>query len=216
MAQANNAPIELERRGLLFVLSSPSGAGKSTLAHMLLESEQQISLSISVTTRPPRPGEEDGVDYHFVDEPTFKKMAKDGEFLEWAHVFGHRYGTPNAPVEKMLANGQDVLFDIDWQGTQQLYQEAGNDIVRIFILPPSITELENRLRQRGTDSDEVIAERMARAKSEIGHWDGYDYVLINDDIEACFAKVQHILAAERLRRSRQKGLIGFARDLVGR
>ena len=216
MAQANNAPIELERRGLLFVLSSPSGAGKSTLAHMLLESEQQISLSISVTTRPPRPGEEDGVDYHFVDEPTFKKMAKDGEFLEWAHVFGHRYGTPNAPVEKMLANGQDVLFDIDWQGTQQLYQEAGNDIVRIFILPPSITELENRLRQRGTDSNEVIAERMARAKSEIGHWDGYDYVLINDDIESCFAKVQHILAAERLRRSRQKGLIGFARDLVGR
>ena len=122
MAQANNAPIELERRGLLFVLSSPSGAGKSTLAHMLLESEQQISLSISVTTRPPRPGEEDGIDYHFVDEPTFKKMAKDGEFLEWAHVFGHRYGTPNAPVEQMLANGQDVLFDIDWQGTQQLYQ----------------------------------------------------------------------------------------------
>ncbi len=214
MAQENNASIQLERRGLLFVLSSPSGAGKSTLARKLLYSDTQISLSVSATTRPPRPGEVDGVDYHFVDVPKFKEMVADGELLEWAHVFGHRYGTPKAPVEEILSQGRDVLFDIDWQGTQQLYQEAGNDIVRVFILPPSITELEHRLRSRGTDSDEVINDRMARAKSEIGHWDGYDYVLINDDIEACFNKVQHILAAERLRRSRQKGLIGFARKLV--
>jgi guanylate kinase len=214
MAQENNASIQLERRGLLFVLSSPSGAGKSTLARKLLYSDTQISLSVSATTRPPRPGEIDGVDYHFVDVPAFKGMVANGELLEWAHVFGHRYGTPKAPVEEVLSQGRDVLFDIDWQGTQQLYQEAGNDIVRVFILPPSITELEHRLRSRGTDSDEVIDDRMARAKSEIGHWDGYDYVLINDDIEACFNKVQHILAAERLRRSRQKGLIGFARKLV--
>jgi guanylate kinase len=214
MAQANNASIQLERRGLLFVLSSPSGAGKSTLARKLLYADAQISLSVSATTRPPRPGEQDGVDYHFVDVTKFKQMISDGAFLEWAHVFGHRYGTPKTPVEETLAQGRDVLFDIDWQGTQQLYQEAGNDVVRVFILPPSITELEQRLRNRGTDSEDVIADRMARAKSEIGHWDGYDYVLINDDIEACFKKVQNILAAERLRRSRQKGLIGFARKLV--
>jgi guanylate kinase len=214
MAQGNNASIQLERRGLLFVLSSPSGAGKSTLARKLLYADPQISLSVSATTRQPRTGEVDGVDYHFVDTPEFKRMVADGELLEWAHVFGNRYGTPKAPVEQTLAEGRDVLFDIDWQGTQQLYQEAGNDIVRVFILPPSIAELEDRLRGRGTDSNEIIADRMARAKSEIGHWDGYDYVLINDDIEACFEKIVHILAAERLRRSRQKGLIGFARKLV--
>jgi guanylate kinase len=214
MVQVKNDSIQLARRGLLFVLSSPSGAGKSTLARKLLYADAQISLSVSATTRPPRVGEMDGVDYHFVDEKTFKQMAADGTFLEWAHVFGHRYGTPKEQVEKILADGEDVLFDIDWQGTQQLYQEAGNDVVRVFILPPSIAELEARLRSRGTDSDAVIVDRMARAKSEIGHWDGYDYVLINDDIEACFTKIQHILAAERLRRSRQKGLIGFARKLV--
>ncbi len=215
MAQQNNpSSIQLDRRGLLFVLSSPSGAGKSTLARKLLTSDQQISLSVSATTRPPRAGEVDGKDYHFVDKETFKAMVANGEFLEWAKVFGHRYGTPRGPVEDMLENGQDVLFDIDWQGTQQLFQEAGNDIVRIFILPPSITELEDRLRNRATDSDDVINDRMSRAKSEIGHWDGYDYVLINDDVEACFEKITHILAAERLKRMRQKGLIGFARKLV--
>jgi len=215
MADQNQKPsIQLERRGLLFVLSSPSGAGKSTLARKLLASDKQISLSVSATTRPPRTGEVHGKDYHFVDTPQFKRMTADGEFLEWAHVFGHRYGTPKTPVEAMLESGKDVLFDIDWQGTQQLYQEAGNDIVRVFILPPSITELEERLRNRGTDSDDVINDRMSRAKSEIGHWDGYDYVLINDDIDACFEKITHILAAERLKRMRQKGLIGFARDLV--
>lgn len=206
--------IQLDRRGLLFVLSSPSGAGKSTLARKLLAADGQISLSVSATTRPPRPGEVDGVDYHFVNKITFKQMVADGEFLEWAKVFGHRYGTPKAPVEALLEGGNDVLFDIDWQGTQQLYQEAGNDIVRIFILPPSIIELEDRLRSRGTDSDDVIKDRMSRAKSEIGHWDGYDYVLINDDIDTCFKKITHILTAERLKRMRQKGLIGFARKLV--
>jgi len=204
----------LERRGLLFVLSSPSGAGKSTLAAKLLVSDADIQMSISATTRAPRPGEVDGQDYHFVDTPTFKHMAADGAFLEWAHVFGHRYGTPRAPVEAMLDNGRDVLFDIDWQGTQQLYQEAGSDVVRIFILPPSIGELERRLRSRATDSDDVIAKRMDRARAEIGHWDGYDYVLVNDDVDACFAKIEDILSAERLRRGRQKGLIGFARELM--
>jgi guanylate kinase len=199
---------------LLFVLSSPSGAGKSTLSRMLLLADPQIALSVSYTTRPPRPGEVDGVDYHFVDVATFKKMASDGLMLEWAHVFGHRYGTPKKPVEADLASGHDVLFDIDWQGAQQLYQEAGPDVVRVFILPPSIEELERRLRSRGTDSDAVIADRMSRAKAEIGHWDGYDYVLINDDIESCFTKVQQILTAERMKRRRQKGLIGFVRDLT--
>lgn len=219
MAETNNPAQQsgdtaLERRGLLFVLSSPSGAGKSTLAKKLLASDPDIRLSVSATTRPPRPGETDGHDYHFVDIATFKQMAADGEFLEWAHVFGHRYGTPKAPVETMLDNGRDVLFDIDWQGTQQLYQEAGSDVVRIFILPPSIDELERRLRSRATDSDDVIARRMDRARAEIGHWDGYDYVLVNDNVELCFAKVQDILSAERLRRARQKGLIGFTRELM--
>ena len=215
MADTNNhKPHELERRGLLFVLSSPSGAGKSTLSKMLLDADDNISLSVSFTTRPPRPGEVDGEHYHFVDVATFKKMAADEEFLEWAHVFGHRYGTPKAPVEAALADGCDVLFDIDWQGAQQLYQEAGPDVVRVFILPPSIEELERRLHTRAQDSDEVIADRMSRAKSEIGHWDGYDYVLINDDVAACFEKVSQILTAERMKRRRQKGLIGFVRDLA--
>jgi guanylate kinase len=214
MADRNNEKHELDRRGLLFVLSSPSGAGKSTLSRMLLDADAGISLSVSYTTRPPRPGEIDGVHYHFTDVATFKQMAADDEFLEWAHVFGHRYGTPKAPVEAALADGCDVLFDIDWQGAQQLYQEAGPDVVRVFILPPSIEELERRLHSRNTDSDEVIADRMARAKAEIGHWDGYDYVLINDNVEACFEKVSQILTAERMKRRRQKGLIGFVRDLA--
>jgi guanylate kinase len=205
---------KLERRGLLFVLSSPSGAGKSTLSRMLLATDPEVALSVSCTTRPPRPGEVDGKDYYFLDEPTFKAMAKDGRFLEWAHVFGHRYGTPKDPVEDALAAGRDVLFDIDWQGAQQLYQEAGPDVVRVFILPPSIDELERRLHSRAQDSDAVIADRMSRAKSEIGHWDGYDYVLINTDVDACFVQIQQILAAERLKRRRQKGLIGFVRDLA--
>jgi guanylate kinase len=202
------------RRGMLFVLSSPSGAGKSTIARKLLAGEEGLSMSVSATTRPIRPGEVDGIDYHFVDVNAFRAMAADGDFLEWAHVFGHRYGTPRAPVEAMLDEGRDVLFDIDWQGAQQLYQQAGGDVVRVFILPPSMAELEHRLRSRATDSDAVIAARMDRAAAEIGHWDGYDYVLINDDVERCFAQVQTVLAAERLKRSRQVGLIGFVRGLV--
>ncbi len=206
--------VQLNRRGVLFVLSSPSGAGKTTISRKMLAADSEIALSISATTRPIRPGEVDGVDYHFVDVPTFKQMVADDEFLEWAHVFDHRYGTPRDRVEQLLDAGKDVLFDIDWQGAQQLYQEAGPDVVRVFVLPPTMDELERRLRSRETDSDEVIAARMARAANEISHWDGYDYVLINDDVEGCFAEVMAIMRAERLKRRRQIGLIGFARDLI--
>ena len=202
-----------KRRGMLFVLSSPSGAGKSTISRKLLAGDGGLTMSVSVTTRPMRPGEVDGVDYHFVDLATFKDMVGDNEFLEWAHVFDHRYGTPRAPVEAMLNEGKDVLFDIDWQGAQQLYQIAGGDVVRVFILPPSMIELERRLRGRGTDSGDVIDRRMARAQSEIAHWDGYDYVLVNDDVDPCLENVRAILHAERLKRSRQTGLIGFIRKL---
>ncbi len=207
-------PHGFRRRGVLFVLSSPSGAGKSTIAGKLLAAEPGLRMSVSATTRPMRPGEVDGRDYHFVDLPRFKEMVAANEFLEWAHVFGNRYGTPRAPVDAMLSAGDDVLFDIDWQGAQQLYQIAGGDVVRVFILPPSLAELERRLRSRGTDSEDVIVGRMSRAHSEIAHWDGYDYVLVNDDADRCFEKVRTILQAERLKRSRQTGLIGFIRKLT--
>ena len=203
-----------KRRGVLFVLSSPSGAGKSTIARKLLAAENDLSMSVSATTRAARDGEVDGKDYHFVDLEEFRRMVSDHEFLEWAHVFGNRYGTPRAPVEAMLSAGKDVLFDIDWQGAQQLFQIAGGDVVRVFILPPSMAELRQRLVSRNTDSPEVIEGRMARAAAEVSHWDGYDYVLVNDDVEDCFRKVQTILAAERLRRSRQTGVIGFIRKLM--
>jgi guanylate kinase len=215
MAQTNQSdPHGFKRRGVLFVLSSPSGAGKSTIAAKLLAADPGMVMSVSATTRPIRPGEVDGRDYHFVSLERFREMTAGNEFLEWAHVFGHRYGTPRAPVDAMLTAGRDVLFDIDWQGAQQLHQIAGGDVVRVFILPPSMEELERRLRGRATDSDEVIQGRMARAANEIAHWDGYDYVLVNDDVEACFAKVQTILAAERMKRSRQTGIIGFIRKLM--
>ena len=208
------ASFPLARRGLLFVLSSPSGAGKSTIAKKLLAVDSGLEMSVSATTRPARPGEVDGKDYHFVDLERFRSMVAAGEFLEWAHVFGHRYGTPDAPVNAILAKGQDVLFDIDWQGAQQLHQQAGGDVVRVFILPPSMDELHRRLAGRATDTAEVIEARMARAASEIAHWDGYDYVLVNDDVERCFKEVKTILAAERLKRSRQTSLIGFIRGLT--
>lgn len=204
----------LARRGLLFILSSPSGAGKSTIARMLLEADDQIALSVSVTTRPPRPGEVDGQDYHFIDEAEFHRLVEEHALLEWAKVFGHYYGTPKAQVKQGLRNGQDFLFDIDWQGTQQLYQRAEGDVVRVFILPPSLEELHRRLRSRNTDSEDVIAGRMARAQDEISHWDGYDFVVINDNVENCFEKVRQILNSERMRRARQTGLIDYVRDLM--
>jgi len=204
----------LHRRGLMFILSSPSGAGKTTIARRLLEKVDGIGMSVSVTTRPMRPGEVDGKDYHFVDRATFDRMVEEEEFLEWAEVFGNSYGTPKAQIKAGLKAGQDFLFDIDWQGTQQLYQRMEVDVVRVFLLPPSIGELEYRLRSRGTDSEEVILDRMARARSEISHWDGYDYVVINDDIDACYDKVRGILESERLRRARQTGLVDFVRQLT--
>lgn len=204
----------LHRRGLMFILSSPSGTGKTTIARRLLEHDRHIRMSVSVTTRPIRPGEIDGRDYHFVSQEQFDRMVEAGELMEWATVFGNSYGTPKAQIRAGLKEGQDFLFDIDWQGTQQLFQKAETDVVRVFLLPPSLVELRRRLTGRGTDSAEVIAGRMARAQAEISHWDGYDYVVVNDDIDACFGKVVEILEAERLRRARQTGLIGFVRELM--
>ena len=203
-----------DRRGLLIILSSPSGAGKSTLAKRLRAWDDSIRFSVSATTRAPRPGEVDGKDYHFVSQEQFDQMVENGEFLEWATVFGNSYGTPKAQVKAGLREGQDYLFDIDWQGTQQLYQKMEVDVVRVFILPPSLEELQRRLNGRGTDSAEVIAARMERARAEISHWDGYDYVVVNDDVESCYAQVCEILHAERMRRARQTGLIGFVRELM--
>ncbi len=204
----------LSRRGLLIVLSSPSGAGKSTISRMLLAADPEVTMSISATTRPKRPGERDDVDYHFVDDSEFERMVAAGDFVEWAPVFGYRYGTPKAPVKAALKAGRDILFDIDWQGTQQLEAAMGEDLVRIFILPPSMAELERRLHARGTDSDEVIADRMARAASEISHWPEYDYVLVNRDTAECLGEVKSIVAAERLKRGRQVGMVPFVRNLV--
>ncbi|WP_054530813.1 guanylate kinase [Erythrobacter sp. SG61-1L] len=204
----------LHRRGLMFILSSPSGAGKTTIARKILQQVPGIAMSVSVTTRPMRPGEVDGKDYIFVDRPTFDRMVEEEEFLEWAEVFGNCYGTPKAQIKAGLRAGQDFLFDIDWQGTQQLYQRMEVDVVRVFLLPPSIEELEQRLRSRATDAEDVIQGRMSRARSEISHWDGYDYVVINENVEPCFEKVRGILEAERLKRMRQTGLIDFVRGLM--
>ncbi len=205
---------QLDRRGLMFILSSPSGAGKTTISRMLLDADDEIRLSVSATTRPPRPGEVEGVHYHFVDDAEFDRMVEEDDFYEWAHVFGHRYGTPKGRIRSALKEGQDFLFDIDWQGTQQLYQKDQQDVVRVFILPPTIDELRRRLESRATDDGEVIEARMERARAEISHWDAYDYVVINEDVDGCFAKVREILHAERMKRQRQTGLIPFVRELM--
>ena len=204
----------LQRRGLMLILSSPSGAGKTTISRMLLDRDGDLALSVSATTRPIRAGEVDGVHYHFVSQAELDQMVEEDAFYEWATVFGHSYGTPKAAIRAGLKEGRDFLFDIDWQGTQQLYQKDQQDVVRVFILPPSLDELQRRLTGRGTDSAEVIEARMARARAEISHWDGYDYVVVNDDVEDCYGKVAQILAAERMKRARQTGLIGFVRKLM--
>jgi len=200
-------PARLDRRGILFVLSSPSGAGKTTLSRRFLAEDARFTLSISATTRTPRPKEVDGRDYLFVSEQRFEEMASEGGLLEHARVFGYRYGTPRAPVEAAIHEGRDVLFDVDWQGAQQLRQsDLGPLVVTVFLLPPSIGALEERLRARAQDSDEVIAGRMARARDEISHWAEYDYVLINDDLADCYSRIGTIVAAERQRRDRQTWL----------
>ena len=204
---------EVARRGLMLVLSSPSGAGKTTLSRMLLDRYSTIELSISVTTRKPRPGEVEGRDYRFIDERSFDAMVARGDLLEWAEVFGSRYGTPRAPVERALAMGRDVLFDIDWQGTQQLREKGRDDLVSVFVLPPTIPDLEARLRTRAQDADDVIRARMAKAANEMSHWAEYDYVVINRDVWRAFEDVCAILAAERLKRERQTGLSAFVRLL---
>jgi guanylate kinase len=203
----------ITRRGVMLVLSSPSGAGKTTLSRKLLASDPGITLSISVTTRLPRVDEIDGRDYHFIDATRFEAMRRGGELLEWATVFDNCYGTPRVPVEEAIAGGRDVLFDIDWQGTQQLREKARSDLVSVFVLPPSGKELERRLHNRAQDSDNVIAGRMAKAVDELSHWAEYDYVIVNRDLDRAFAEVQAILAAERVRRERQTGLSAFVRGL---
>ncbi len=204
---------EIKRRGLMLVLSSPSGAGKTTISRRLLERDGGITMSISATTRPKRPGEVAGVDYHFVAPEDFNLMINRGELLEFAKVFDHYYGTPRAPVEEALSVGQDVLFDIDWQGTQQLEESARADLVSVFILPPSTAELERRLKSRAQDSDEVVARRMEKAADEMSHYTEYDYIIINRAVEESVAQVQAVLAAERLRRDRQSGLSDLVKGL---
>jgi guanylate kinase len=208
-------PPTRQRRGLLIVLSSPSGAGKSTIARMLLDADADVTLSVSATTRPKRPGEVDEVDYHFVADAEFDRMIADGEFVEWANVFGYRYGTPKAPVKQALRDGRDILFDIDWQGARQLEPDFGEHLVTIFLLPPTMDELERRLRARGTDSDDVIADRMRRAADEISHWAEYEYVLVNRNMAECLDQVRAIVAAERSKRTRQTSLHSFVTELVG-
>ena len=205
---------DISRRGLMLVLSSPSGAGKSTLSRRLLQSDGNVTMSVSATTRPKRPGEVEGRDYYFVSHEKFAEMVAEDAFLEHATVFGNQYGTPREAVEDILSSGGDVLFDIDWQGTQQLSQKAKDDLVRVFILPPTRAELERRLRARAEDSADVVAKRMSKANDEISHWAEYDYIIVNDDVQRAQAQLESILAAERLKRRRQTGLVGFVQKLM--
>lgn len=213
MTKAMHNPNGVERRGLMFVLSSPSGAGKTTLSRMLVSETPELEMSVSATTRPMRPGEIEGRDYYFVDRSKFDAMIAADEFLEWANVFDNRYGTPRAAVETALAAGRDVLFDIDWQGTQQLRSRAPNDVVSVFILPPSVQALEHRLHTRAQDSDEVIRGRMRKAGDEMSRFDAYDYIVVNDNIGIAFESVRAILRAEQLKRARQVGLDAFVQRM---
>ncbi|WP_119419547.1 guanylate kinase [Desertibaculum subflavum] len=206
-------PVETARKGLMLVLSSPSGAGKTTISRRLLEADDNLVMSISVTTRPKRPGEVDGVDYHFIDPVSFNLMVNRQELLEHAKVFDHYYGTPKGPVFDYLAQGRDVLFDIDWQGTQQLAQGARDDVASVFILPPSMAELRRRLERRAQDSAAVVAKRMSKAAEEISHWAEYDYIVVNDDSDRCLEDIYAVLRAERIRRQRQTGLLDFVKML---
>nr|WP_169569555.1 guanylate kinase [Sneathiella limimaris] len=198
----------------MLVLSSPSGAGKTTISKALLQDDDNLSMSVSATTRKPRPGEVEGKDYFFMEPVDFNLLINRDELLEHAKVFGNYYGTPSAPVNEALADGKDILFDIDWQGTQQLAQKAGDDLVSIFVLPPSTSALEKRLKARAQDSDEVVAQRMSKAAEEISHWAEYDYVVVNDDMDQCIAEVKAILKAERVRRFRRPGLLNFVKSLT--
>jgi guanylate kinase len=204
----------IKRRGLMLVLSSPSGAGKTTIARRLLDQDDNLRMSVSATTRPMRPSETEGVDYHFLDPDTFRERVAAGAFLEHAKVFGNWYGTPRAPVDRTLGDGGDVLFDIDWQGTQQLRESARSDLVSVFILPPSTAALEARLRQRAQDPEHVVQQRMAKASDEMSHWAEYDYIVVNEDVAESVRRVAAILQAERLRRERQTGLGDFVRKLA--
>ena len=206
--------LKRNRRGLMIVLSSPSGAGKTTLTRRLLADNSGMTMSVSATTRPPRPGEEDGVDYYFIDKSRFAELEATDEFLEHAKVFDNFYATPRGPVEDALREGRDGVFDIDWQGAQQLTQAAADDLVKIFILPPNMRELEQRLRTRAQDSDSVIAKRMSKSEAEISHWAEYDYVIVNEDVETALAELQTIVLAERMRRKRQPWLGGFVKSLT--
>lgn len=213
---AADKPVRVQRRGLMLVLSSPSGAGKSTIANRLLTADDNLSMSISVTTRPKRPSEVDGREYQFVSEQRFEDMVRAEVFLEHATVFGNRYGTPKAPVEDALSAGRDILFDIDWQGAQQVSQHASQDVVTVFILPPSTGELERRLHSRAEDSDAVVKARMAKAADEITHWDAYDYIIINEDLERAVESARAILVAERARKTRQVNLRAFVDSILSR
>ncbi|EJC78685.1 guanylate kinase [Rhizobium leguminosarum bv. trifolii WSM2297] len=214
MKPAKSSPVQIARRGLMLVISSPSGAGKSTIARTLLEQDRQIGLSVSVTTRQRRPSEVEDVHYHFKSVREFERLRDSDALLEWAEVHGNFYGTPREPVEQAMAEGRDMLFDIDWQGAQQLQEKMSADVVSIFVLPPTMTELQSRLHRRAEDSAEVIQTRLANSRAEIAHWREYDYVIVNDDLNAAFDAVQSIVKAERLRRDRRHGMFDFVRELL--